>query len=161
MRRILVIIALVFLFFLLESLFFHGLGRFLRPNLLLLLVIFFNFYFGIRYGLFSAFWAGILKDSISTHPFGMNLFAFVLCVYIAVFLKRYFFHLSISSFRLLLICLMVWIYNMAYFLFGLIFVPMQINEMFGSIFVPELASTLIITPFVLDQLKRCALKLFV
>ena len=161
MRRVLGIIFLTFLFFLLEAFLFYSFGYFFRPNLLLLLVMFSNFYFGIRYGLLSAVLAGILKDSIGTHPFGINLFAFVLCAYIAVYLKKYFFHLSAASFRLLLIFFMLLIYNIVYFLFGFMFLSLKINEMFSPIFLSELVSTLIITHFVLDQLKKCALKLFV
>ncbi len=161
MRRILMVIFLVLLFFSAELLLFHVFGYFFKPNLLLLLVMFFNFYFGIRYGLLSALLAGVLKDSFSTHLFGMHCFAFILCAYAAVILKKYFFHMSIFSFRLLLLFATVVIYNLSFFFIYSRFVPLSAGEMLRFILIPELISTLIITPFILDQLKRCALKLFV
>lgn len=160
MRRILAVIFLVLVFFSAE-LVFHFFGYFFKPNLLLLLIMFFNFYFGIRYGILSAVLAGALKDSFSAQFFGMNCFAFIVCAYAAVILKRYFFHMSISSFRLLLIFSTVIIYNLSFFFLSLRFVPLSAGEMLRFVLIPELISTLMITPFILDQLKRCALKFFV
>ena len=81
MRRIIFVPVCVFLFFLIEFILFNMFGSWFMPNLLLLLVIYFNFSSGIRYSIFAAVLAGILKDCFSVDVFGLNIFYFCsLCV---------------------------------------------------------------------------------
>ncbi|MBU1997618.1 MAG: rod shape-determining protein MreD, partial [Candidatus Omnitrophica bacterium] len=101
MKKALIIIVLTFLCFLLEFLIFNIVGRWFMPNLLLLLVIFFNLYLGIRYSIFTAVCAGLLKDSFCASVFGINLVSYVVCAYMVTFLKRYIYHAGSKSSRLL------------------------------------------------------------
>ena len=64
MFPLLLIILFTFILFGIEFLLFHVIGPWAMPNLLLLLVIFFTLYSGIRYGLVTAFVAGFVRDSL-------------------------------------------------------------------------------------------------
>ena len=57
-----------------------------KPDLLLVCVIFFTLYFGKRTGIAAAILGGLFKDITSTAIFGSNAFGFCLC---ALFLGRY------------------------------------------------------------------------
>src|SRR5262245_23603085 len=81
MRRIIFITVLVFLFFMLQFLLFNLVGWWLRPQLLILLIIFFDLYLGVRYGLYTAVLAGLIMDSFAASVFGLNLVSFILDAY--------------------------------------------------------------------------------
>src|SRR3989338_9053675 len=107
MRKIIFTTILVFLFFLIEFYLFKTGGRWLMPNLLLLIVIYLNLVFGIRYSIFAAVIAGLLKDSFSVGVFGFNIFVFVLCAYITTILKRYLHYVASRQTRLFLVFLIL------------------------------------------------------
>ena len=103
MRKILLIPVCVFIFFLVEFFLFNLAGRWFMPNLLLLVIIYFNLAFGIRFSIFAAVVAGLLKDSLTTGIFGFNIFSFVLCAYMTTILKRYLHYVASRRSRLLLV----------------------------------------------------------
>ncbi len=161
MRKILFITIFAFLFFIIEFIVFNMIGRWAMPNLLILIVIFVNLSFGIRYGLFTAVLAGVIKDSFSTSFFGINVFSFVVCAYMTTILKRYFYDKHSRSSRLLLvfsICLInVLVHFVLYTMFGVV----DIIQTFQYILIPEIFTTLIVTAYTFRQLKKCVLRLFV
>lgn len=161
MRKSIFISLFVFTFFLLEFLLFNLIGKWFVPNLLLLLVIFFDLYFGIRYGILTAVLAGLLKDSFSTSMFGLYLFSFVLCAYLTNIIKRYIYFRGSTQRRLLLVLIISLINFFIQYCLHFVTVVFNVFEVFRFIFLPEVVITLLITPFIFDQLKKCASKLFV
>jgi len=160
MRKIIFTILFVYVFFITEFLLFNLAGRWLLPNLLLLLIIYFNLAFGIRYSIFTAVLAGILKDSYAAGIFGFNIFAFVLCAYLTTGLKRYLHYVASRRSRLLLVFI-VTAFHFAVLL-GLHVMSAKV-DLFQSVvyvFVPEMILTLAITSFTFNQLRKCVLKLF-
>lgn len=161
MRRTLIIIVFVFLFFLIEFFLFNVIGRFSKPNLLLLLVIFFNLCWGIRYSLLTAVFAGILKDSFTIGFFGINLFSFVLCAYATTLLKRYVYHMGFHSSRLFLIFLIIVFDIMIHACLHMMFVEVHLIQVLRYVLIPEVLTTFIVATFTFQQLKKCVLRLSV
>jgi len=160
MRKIIFILIAVFVFFLGEFLFVNTLSPWIRPQLLLLLIIFIDFSAGIRYALLTALCAGLLKDSLGVGPFGIHMFCLVLCTYATTFLRKY---LYVSGFmfpRFVLVASILGIYFICQYLLRSIFVPVSFVEAFKTIFVPETVATLVVMNLVFFHLKKCALKSF-
>ena len=158
MRKIFLILILCCLFFVLEFLLFNLFGKWFKPDLLLLLVIFFNLYLGIRYSLLAAFFSGILKDSFSVDVFGIHILTFMICAVSTTLIKRNLFHTGPSTLRFLL-AFFISLLNVfiAYFLHSM-FVNMEMGEMIRSVLLPEVVLTTWSANFVLRHLKQCVLK---
>ena len=160
MCKIIFTALLVYLFFLMEYFLFTFGGRWLMPNLLLLLVIYLNLAFGIRYSILAAALAGIFKDSFSTEIFGFNIFAFVLCAYLTTVLKRYLHYVASRRSRLLLVFCIAAIHFTILLFLRLMFSRTDIVHSVQFVLVPQILTTLIITSFTFNQLKKCVLRLF-
>ena len=135
-------------------------GRWFMPNLLLLMIIYFNWAFGIRYSIFAAVLAGVLKDSFSTSIFGINIFSFVLCAYMTTVLKKYFHHVTLRWSRSLLVVSIVIIHITANFFLQMMFGSVDAVQIFKFVLIPEILTTLIVASFVFTQLRKCASRLF-
>ncbi|MCK5259853.1 MAG: rod shape-determining protein MreD [Candidatus Omnitrophica bacterium] len=161
MRKIIFVPVCVFVLFLAEFFLFNMAGRWFMPNLLLLAIIYFNLAFGIRYSIFAAVLAGVLKDSFSTGMFGLNIFSFVLCSYMTTVLKRYLHYVASRRSRLLLVFFITVINISIHCVLQAISVKVDAGQVFKFVFVPEVLMTLIATSFVFTELKKCVSKLFV
>lgn len=161
MRRILLIIASVFVCFMIESILDEIVGRWFRPNLLIILVVFFNLVRGIRYSLFAAFVAGLLKDSFGTGVFGINIFSFIICAYLATIIKMYIYHYGSNASRMLLIFVIATINIHVCYVVTLMFVPIGFSDMFIHILLPEVFATTIVTTYAFKKLRQCVLGSFV
>lgn len=155
------ITSFILLFFLIEFFIFNMLNRWLMPDLSLLLTAFVTLYFGIRYGLFTAILAGMLQDSFGISMFGVNLFSFVVCAYMTVIIRKYVYHLGPSAARLVLIFFISVINVAIHFVFYLTFGVVHIGQTFQFILLPEVLTTLLVTPLVFQELKKCASRLYV
>ena len=160
MRKVIFTAIFVLIFFLIEFFLFSIAGRWFMPNMLLLLVIYFNLAFGIRFSLLSAVLAGTLKDSFSMALFGTNIFSFVVCAYMTTFLKRYFHYVASRSSRLLLVFFVLVIHMIVNFCIQLMYAKVNVIQAFQYVFVPEILATLFVTSFTFTQLRKCALRLF-
>jgi rod shape-determining protein MreD len=160
MRKIIFAILSVYVFFLIEFFLFNLAGRWFLPNLLLLMIIYFNFAFGIRYSIFAAILAGILKDSFSTEIFGFNIFAFVLCAYLTTVLKRYLHYIASRRSRLLLVFCVTIIHFFILLCLRVMFSRVDVLQSIHFVLVPEILTMLIITSFIFNQLRKCVLRLF-
>lgn len=160
MIRILTIIFFVLLFFFIEFLLFNLAGPDFMPDMLLLLVIFFNLSLGIRYSIFTAILAGILRDAFSAGVFGIHLCAFIVGAYLTTFLKRYIYHRG-SQFSLLILVFAVTLADIAIHaaLRGLTG-EMNWADMARRVILPQIFWTLVSAVYTFHFLKRCVLKLF-
>lgn len=157
-KKIVFITASVYAFFLVEFILFNFFGGLGKPNLLILLVIFFNLRFGIRYGLLAAGLSGILKDSFSIHSFGIYSWAFVLGAFLTTLITRYFYEVEENFLRILTVFIisladMLIVFAMITFFYRTTFSQVMIYIVF-----PEVILTTLITQFVFNTLKKCALK---
>jgi len=161
MRKIILIALVVFVFFLIEFFLFNLGGRWFMPNLLLLVIIYFNLAFGIRYSIFAAVLAGIIKDSFGAGVFGVHIFSFVLCAHMTTILKRYLQYVASRRSRLLLVLCVTIIHIMGYFFLQLIVGKVNIVQVLTFVAIPEILTTLLVTSFIFAQLRKCVLKLSV
>ena len=160
MRKIFFILSVVFIFFLIEFTLFNFTGKLFLPNLMLLAIVFFNLLWGIRYSIFTAVIAGLVKDSFSVNPFGVHLFSFVVCSYMTTFFKKTIYQVGSPSARLLLIALICVINFIAQFFLHMAFGVTAPLENIHFILIPEFFTTLIIATFIFNQLKICVLKFY-
>ncbi len=161
MRKIFFIAISTFLFFIFEFIFFNLFGRWLKPGLLVLLVVYFNLAFGVRYSLLAALFAGILKDSFGIHPFGLNIFSLILCAYLTTFIKRYLFHMGSSISRTLIVFIVTSLNVFVLYVFNAMMGEMDLVPTFIFVLLPEVLTTSLIASFVFFQLKKCVLRLSV
>jgi len=157
-QKLFLISIIVIVFFILEFFLFNILGSWFLPNLLLLVIIFFNLYLGIRYSLFAGLLSGLLRDSFSTAVFGINIFALIICAYMTTILSQHVYHKGSRSSRLLLVFLVCIIHSgvqvILYMMFG------SINFLMALKFaiLPEILGTLIVATTVFHWLKKCVLR---
>lgn len=159
MKRILVILGLTYFFFLIEFLMFNTFGRWGKPDLLVILIVFLNLYLGIRYGLICAFLAGVLKDAFSSEIFGVYIFLFMSCAFLAIILRRNFYRPGSSLSRLVVTAGVLFFF----FLCQVVLYSMNSDIDFkGSlqfVFLPEFLATMACTTFVFQKLKIFADKI--
>ena len=161
MRKILLISLAVFVSYLIEFFLFNLGGRWFMPNLLLLVVVYFNLAFGIRYSIFAAVLSGVFADSFGTGVFGINIFSYVLCAFMATFLKRYLHYVASRSSRLILVFSVTIVHLLTHFFLKLMMGRVEVLEIIRYVFIPEIITTLIVTSFFFAQLRKCVLKLSV
>lgn len=141
-----------------EFILFNFFGPWFKPNLLILLVIFFNLAYGIRHSLWTAVCAGILTDSFSAAPFGINIFSFVFSAYMTTVLKQYLYHMGSSAPRFLLILLVILVNIVTHHALALMLVRPGGFYGWGYILWSEILLTLLVFHFVFEFLKRCVSK---
>jgi len=160
MRKVFFILTTIFIFFLIEFILFNFIGKWFLPNLMLLAIVFFNLLWGIRYGIFTAILAGLVRDSFSANPFGVHLFSFVVCAYMSAFFKKTIYHVGSRSARLLLIALICLINFVVQFFLHMAFGVVTPSENIYFILIPEFLTTLLVASFVFNRLKICVLKFY-
>ena len=89
MKRIAVIALVSYLAFALEFLLYNFWGQWGKPELLILVVIFFNLYLGIRFSIIAAVFCGIFKDASGVAPFGTYVLVYIAGSYVTTFVRRY------------------------------------------------------------------------
>lgn len=161
MRKTVAVIMAVFCAFLCEMVLFNLWGSWYTPNFILLLVIFFNLSFGIRYGISAAVFGGLLRDSFSPGLMGLNLFSLLVSAYVTTWLVRHMVSRGSLFYRLMIVFIVTFIHFLCELLvYGLLNRSLEGNVVM-VIFLPEMVLTLLVCHPTLTFLKKCALKLFV
>ena len=158
-KRLALILSLAYLFFLLEFMLNGVFGVWAKPELLLLLVIFWGLYSGIRYSIAAAVICGVLKDSFSILPFGTYLFVFVAAAYLTTVIRQTLyqpgsrFSRAVVAFFVLLACFFIemFLYLMRY--------NVHWTDMLFNIFLPQMVTTMVVVTIVFHWLVGIALKL--
>ena len=158
MRRILLVTLLVFMTYLAEFFLFNSLGSWFKPDFLILLVIFLNLYFGIRYSIYTAILAGILADSFGAPPFGIHIFSFVFCAYGTTFLKKYLYHMGSSAPRLLLILCVILVNEFTHFFLYLMLGKAGVFYGLRDVLWSGVFLTLLAANYFFKFLRQCVLK---
>ncbi len=160
MRNIAVIGFIVSVGFVLEYVCAELFSGWFCPNVLIVVVVFFNLFRGVRQSLVAAFFAGLLRDSFSPQLFGLHIFVFMLCAYLTTFVKIYIYHSGSKDLRVLMACVMTVLYVVIQSLVRMMFMDVNFGQVIRCILLPELISTALVAGYVFVQLKKCALKLF-
>jgi len=160
MRSALHIIFFVYVTFILESVLSQLVGRWLQPDLLLMLIVFFNLFRGIRCSLFAAVCAGLLRDSFSAQAFGLNTFSLCACAFLTTYIKLYVYHVGSAPTRVLLVVVMTVVHVMVRFIVNIVFVPLSFSEVFRYVLIPQVVIASITANYFFARFKKCALKFF-
>ena len=160
MGKAIFITFFAFVFYLTEFILFNTIGGYFKPNLLLLLVIFANFAFGIRFSIVAAVICGFLQDSFSTSIFGISFLSYILCAYAVTVLSRIANLRGRMFSRLWIVFCVVSINVILQFFLHLIFVQTSIKHVFLHIYLPEVITTLLVTNMTFGFLKSCVSKLY-
>ena len=162
MKRVAVIGLVSYLAFALEFLLYNFWGQWGKPELLILVVIFFNLYLGIRFGIIAAVFCGIFKDASGVAPFGTYILVYTVGSYITAFARRYLYQQGSRVSRVLVAffvvvgCFIVqailvlipdihsYSSNMGY--------EARLPELLFYILLPQLLTTMIAATYVFEQL---------
>jgi rod shape-determining protein MreD len=152
-------VGLTYVFFLFEFLLFNAFGSWGKPNLLIILIVFFNLYLGIRYGLMAGFAAGVLKDAFSTQVFGIYIFLFMVCAFLATILRRNFYRPGSRVSRLVVTGGVVILFVLCQAILFAMNTDIEWSGVFTNVFLPELTATMLCATIVFTRLKYLADKL--
>ena len=158
MKRVLFIGVLAYVFFLAEFLLFNCFGPWGRPHFLIILVVFFDLYLGIRYSLWAAVAAGVFKDAYSLELLGTHILAYMACAYVTIFIRRNFYQPGSWGSRRLAVALCVVVYSVVLLLVHAISGEPQVGKKFFQILLPEVALTALAARWVFEQLKIMAIR---
>ena len=157
MNQILVISLLCFLFQLLEYCLFSLFGRWGDPHLMLILVIFFNLYSGIRFSLWTAVCGGAIKDCFSTMPFGTHIFSYMVCACLSTYIRQNWYERGSSASKLLMVFAVTSAHTLIMaFLYKMVFEDIRWLDVLGSVWLPEILATMIVALFVFERLRDTA-----
>ncbi len=160
MLRILIITFLSIVFYLIEFFLFNLLGRWFTPNLLLILVVFFNLYWGIRFSLLTAFLAGFIQDSFSIDPFGSNIFTLIICAFLITLIKRYLYQIGSISSRVLMVFLVSILHVLVYGLLNAMSGIVDLRDVILYVMLPQVLITTLVANYVLSRLRRLMARIF-
>jgi rod shape-determining protein MreD len=162
MKRVAVIGLVSYLAFALEFLLYNFWGQWGKPELLILVVIFFNLYLGIRFGIIAAVFCGIFKDASGVAPFGTYILVYITGSYVTAFVRRYLYQPGSRGSRVLVTFFVVvgcfiiqailtlipdihnYPSNMGY--------EVRLPELLFYILLPQLLTTMIAATYVFKQL---------
>ena len=154
MKRIAVIAVVCYLAYALEFLLYNFWGEWGKPELLILVVIFFNLYLGLRFSIIAAVLGGILKDASGVAPFGTYVLVYIAGSYVTTLVRRYLyqpgsrFSRGVVTFFVVVGCFIVQaiLSNMNH--------EIRLNELLVYLLVPQLLTTMIAATYVFAQLRN-------
>lgn len=152
-KRTAVILVLAYVLFLLEFVLYGAFGPWGKPELLVLLFVFFNLYLGIRYSIIAALAAGLLRDAFSASPFGTYIFVYVLAAYWTTFVRKYFyqpgsrFSRALVAFFVVLACFLIeaCLHLMEH--------QVRFDEALMYVLLPQLVITMLVATVVFHRLR--------
>ena len=154
MKRIVVIGLVSYLAFASEFLLYNFWGPWGKPELLILVVIFFNLYLGIRFSIIAAVFCGIFKDTSGIAPLGTYVWVYIAGSYVTTLVRRYLyqpgskFSRAVVTFFVVAGCFAVQaiLSNMNH--------EGRFSEQLLYLLFPQLLTTMIAATYVFAQLKN-------
>src|SRR3989338_3294243 len=160
-RKFFIIAIICALCFIIEILLGNLLGRWFKPNLILIAIVFFNLSWGTRYGLAAAIIGGLMKDSFSANFFGLNIFSLLSCAYLITFIRKYVYHVGSQAGRVKMVVIIVILNVTIQVLVKVALSYVNIGQAFHYVFLPEVIATTVLAGYTFDKLKRCVSNLLV
>ncbi|HOD12502.1 MAG TPA: rod shape-determining protein MreD [Candidatus Omnitrophota bacterium] len=157
-KKTLWILISCYLLFLIEIGVFHVFSFWVKPNFLILFVIFINLFWGSRYGLWAAVAAGLLKDSLLVGVFGVNIFSFIISSYIVLLLKKYIFQIDALYLKIALAFFLSALNVSILYIVAAFFASGGFRDIAWFLAIPEIITTTAIGPYAFLFFKKCALK---
>jgi rod shape-determining protein MreD len=153
MKRILIITLICYLLFAAEFVLYNSFGAWGKPELLILAIVFFNLYLGIRFGIIAALICGLLKDSISIEPFGTYLFVYTAGAYATTFARQYLYQPGSRFSRAMVAFFAVASCFIVQSAVTLMNHEVRFNEVLVYLLIPQLITTMVAATFVFHRLR--------
>ena len=159
MKRIFFISLVCILGFWLQFFLFNLFGPWAAPHFIILCVVFFDLYWGVRYGLYAAFLGGFLLDIFSLDVVGSHILALMACAYVTIFVRRNFYQPGSYLSRAFVVGSSVLAYGVILAVVNIINGESysKIEAIYGL--APELFITVFIANFIFEFLKHWAVRL--
>lgn len=125
---------------------------------MLLVIIFCTLYWGIRYSLWSAVIAGLLKDAFGIEPFGTYLFIYIAAAYLTVWIRQNVYQPGSRFSRAVVAFLVLVTFFVLEFVLHTRTFEVRWAEAFSFIFVPQTVVTMTIVTVVFQNLRDLAVK---
>lgn len=159
MKNFGVITIFVYLAFLIEFVLYNTFGVWGKPELMVLVIIFCNLYWGIRHSLWAAFVAGLLKGAFDIEPFGTYVLIYITAAYLTTIIRKNLYQPGSKFSRLVVALFVLLSIFMMEFVLHLRSMEIRFSEAVIFILIPTLALTMVVATFVFVLLKNIALKL--
>ena len=159
MKRILAIAILIYLAFLAEFVLYNAFGSWGKLELMLLGVIFCNLYWGIRYSIWSAFCAGVLKDAFSISPFGTHILVYITAAYLTTWVRSNFYQPGSRFSRMMAVFFVLAGVFVLETLMRMRLSEVRVSEAFVFIFLPQAVMTMLVATFMFHGLRAAVVKL--
>jgi rod shape-determining protein MreD len=154
MKRVAVIGLVSYLAFALEFLLYNFWGQWGKPELLILVVIFFNLYLGIRFSIIAAVFCGVFKDASGVAPFGTYILVYITGAYVTTLVRRYLYEPGSRFSRIVVTFFVV----TGCFIMQAVLANMnrevRLPGLLTCILAPQLLTTMIAATYVYAQLKN-------
>ena len=159
MKRLIAIAFLVYCAFLVEFVLYNAFGIWGKPELVVLVIVFCNLYWGIRFSIWAAFVAGLLKGAFSIEPFGTYLLVYIVAAYLTTFVRQNIYQRGSRFSRAVVTCfVLMGIFIMELLLHMRLF-PVRLLEAIGYILVPQMALSMLAATLIFHHLRNIVLKL--
>ena len=158
-KRVIAIAAVVYLFFIAEFVLYNTVGIWGKPELMVLAVIFCNLYWGIRYGIWAALIAGLLRDAFGIQPFGTYLFIYIAAAYLTTYIRKNIYQPGSRFSRAMAAFLVVTGCFILEITLRLRQHEVRLPEAVCFILMPQLATTMVAATFIFQGLRNFVVKL--
>ncbi len=154
MKQVLTVIFVVYVFFLLELALYNNFGAWGKPELLVLAVVFFTLFLGIRLGIVTALVAGFLREGVAVVPLGTYFLIYLSVAYAITYVRRFLYQPGSRFSR----AVMAFFATVIAFLVQMILSSTRrdypILELVADVLTVQLITTVVAATFVFTFLKR-------
>ena len=159
MKHAFAILLLVYCAYLMEFVLFNAFGGWGKPELMLLVIIFCNLYWGIRHSIWAAVVAGLLKGAFGFEPFGMYLFVYILAAYLITLIRQNLYQPGSRFSRMVVAFFVVVGVFMVEILLHMRLYEVRLGEAFIFVLVPQVVVSMIAATFVFHRLRDIVVRL--
>ncbi len=153
MKRIVVIALVCYLAFALEFVLYNAFGAWGKPELLILVVVFFNLYLGIRFSIISAVFCGILKDTCGIAPMGTYMLVYMVAAFMTTVIRRYLYEQGSRFSRALVAFIVILSCFITQALLASMSHEVRWNELLVDVLAPQVLTTMVVATLVFQGLR--------
>ncbi len=154
MKQVLTVLAVVYIFFLLELALYNNFGAWGKPELLILAVVFFTLFLGIRLGIITAIFAGLLREGVGVVPLGMYLLIYLSVAYSITYVRRFLYQPGSRFSRAVMAFFGTTIAFIVHVILSSINHDYSLVELMVDVFAAQFITTVIAATFVFAHLKN-------
>ncbi len=158
-KRLLFIALIVYCAFLIEFVLYNIFGVWGKPEVMMLVIIFCNLYWGIRYSIWAAVFAGLMRDAFGIQPFGTYVLIYIAAAYLTTYIRKNIyqpgsrFSRAMAAFFIVVGCFILEVF------LRLRQHEVRLSEAVLCILMPQLITTMVAATVVFQSLRNAVVKL--